>query len=746
MSTAGPHGPEVPLTPPMKPGPAGKLNTPGAVDRASGGETEKVHHSIQISPIIGGYRIPGSIQGTSVTLLLDTGAAVTLLRHDVWMGITAQPSDLKPWSGATLVSAGGEPLTTHGCTCLPLKLGGRTLEIEFVVASPFTSEAILGVDFLQAQQATIDMGEGVLHLKKSSCDIALDPPPLGQPLAVARPVRSSDTVEVPPRSVMEITACVDGDVEGVWLVEALDKDMHVAVARAVVEPTSNTLPVRILNTSDQPATLYAGSAVATMTPVYPPWEVGAVNKGGEGFRVDQEKQQVLQQLVWDSCTELTSGEKEIFLELLLKYADLLAFSTADLGRTNKLRHKIDTGGAPPIRQPVRRISPPQREQVRSLLGTDPQKTDKVAQWPTPTCRREVQQFLGFANYYRRFIRNFAQLARPLHRLTERTATLVWTDQCQDSFDTLRRCLCSSPVLAYPDFSRPFILDTDASDVGIGGVLSQLDVEGRERVVAYGSRLLSKPERRYCVTRRELLAVVVFAQLYRPYLVCQKFTLRTDHGSLTWLRNFREPEGQLARWLEQLQGLEFDIVHRRGRAHQNADGLSRLPCRQCGRPDHGIPPLAEIAVTAMQLPEPHSHGTLREVQLADPLLGALLLGKEEGKKPPLPATDKSSRRLLQIWDQLLVKDGVLFRYLQPVDGALGVLQTVVPVALRQGILRDLHGGAAGGHLGADKTLSRLRERFYWYWVLMMLGSGVATAVPASLASLRPQRPGPPYSQY
>ena len=870
------------------------------MDRASGGETEKVHHSVQISPIIGGYRIPGSIQGTSVTLLLDTGAAVTLLRHDVWMGITAQPSDLKPWSGATLVSAGGEPLTTHGCTCLPLKLGGRTLEIEFVVASPLTSEAIFGVDFLQAQQATIDMGEGVLHLKKSSCDIALDPPPLGQPLAVARPVRSSDTVEVPPRSVMEITACVDGNVEGVWLVEALDKDMHVAVARAVVEPTSNTLPVRILNTSDQPATLYAGSAVATMTPVDPPWEVGAVNKGGEGFRVDQEKQQVLQQLVWDSCTELTSGEKEIFLELLLKYADLLAFSTADLGRTNKLRHKIDTGGAPPIRQPVRRISPPQREQVRSLLGemlehevvepssspwaspvvlvrkkdgsmrfcvdyrrlnevtrkdayplpridmtldslhgsqwfstldlisgywqveveeadrektafctteglyqfkvmpfglcnapasfqslmdlvlsglqwsqclvylddiivigrsfaehisnlnsvlqrlresglrlkpakccffqtrvhylghiisrdgvaTDPQKTDKVAQWPTPTCRREVQQFLGFANYYRRFIRNFAQLARPLHRLNERTATLVWTDQCQDSFDTLRRCLCSSPVLAYPDFSRPFILDTDASDVGIGGVLSQLDVEGRERVVAYGSRLLSKPERRYCVTRRELLAVVVFAQLYRPYLVCQKFTLRTDHGSLTWLRNFREPEGQLARWLEQLQGLEFDIVHRRGTAHQNADGLSRLPCRQCGRPDHGIPPLAEIAVTAMQLPEPHSHGTLREVQLADPLLGPLLLGKEEGKKPPLPVTDKSSRRLLQIWDQLLVKDGVLFRYLQPVDGALGVLQTVVPVALRQGILRDLHGGAAGGHLGADKTLSRLRERFYW----------------------------------
>ena len=102
------------------------------------------------------------------------------------------------------------------------------------------------------------------------------------------------------------------------------------------------------------------------------------------------------------------------------------------------------------------------------MATDPQKTSKVATWPVPQCKREVQQFLGFANYYRRFIRDFAQLARPLHRLTERMVPFVWTNQCQESFDTLRRCLCTAPVLAYPNFGRPFILDTDASDVGIGG--------------------------------------------------------------------------------------------------------------------------------------------------------------------------------------------------------------------------------------------------------------------------------------
>ena len=172
---------------------------------------------------------------------------------------------------------------------------------------------------------------------------------------------------------------------------------------------------------------------------------------------------------------------------------------------------------------------------------------------------------------------------------------MWNDECQSSFDQLPKHLCSAPVLAYPNFQRPFILDTNASDTGIGGVLSQLDEDGRERVIAYNSRLLSKQERQYCVTRRKLLAVVAFVQHYRPYLICQKFTLRTDHGSLIWLKNFKEPEGQLARWLERLQELDCEIVHRRGTSHRNADSLSRLPCQQCGRPSHCTSSPAEVAV-------------------------------------------------------------------------------------------------------------------------------------------------------
>ena len=121
-------------------------------------------------------------------------------------------------------------------------------------------------------------------------------------------------------------------------------------------------------------------------------------------------------------------------------------------------------------------------------------------------------------------------------------------------------LVSSLVLVFPDFSKPFILDTDASDFSIGAFLSQVDDDGREGVVAYASRTLSKAERNYSVTSKELLAIVTFISNFQQYLLGHTFTLRTDHSSLTWLRNFKQPEGQLARWLEKLEEFSFTVQH------------------------------------------------------------------------------------------------------------------------------------------------------------------------------------------
>ena len=121
---------------------------------------------------------------------------------------------------------------------------------------------------------------------------------------------------------------------------------------------------------------------------------------------------------------------------------------------------------------------------------------------------------------------------------------------------------------------------DASNLAIGAVLSQKH-DNTEKVIAYASRTLTKSEQKYCVTRKELLALVHFVKFFRHYLYGKQFTVRTDHGSLRWLTNFKNPEGQLARWLEVIAAYNMKIEHRPGRLHKNADGLSRRPCRQCG---------------------------------------------------------------------------------------------------------------------------------------------------------------------
>lgn len=210
------------------------------------------------------------------------------------------------------------------------------------------------------------------------------------------------------------------------------------------------------------------------------------------------------------------------------------------------------------------------------LSTDPEKTRAVAEWPVPSKVTELRSFLGLCSYYRRFVKDFAEIARPLHRLTEKTKDFAWTQECDDAFNRLKTALTTAPVLKYPSTTDPFILDTDASNFGLGAVLSQVQ-DGEERVVAYYSTTLSKPERNYCVTRKELLAVVKAVKRFHHYLYGRQFLVRTDHGALRWLMKFKNPEGQLARWLEYLGTYDLRIEHRSGNKHTNADALSRRPC-------------------------------------------------------------------------------------------------------------------------------------------------------------------------
>lgn len=182
------------------------------------------------------------------------------------------------------------------------------------------------------------------------------------------------------------------------------------------------------------------------------------------------------------------------------------------------------------------------------VTTDPEKIAAVREWPVPHNKKQLRSFLGFCSYYRRFVKNFSNIAKPLYILTEDKIKFNWEIEQQHVFELLKKVLTSSPTLSFPHGDGKFVLDTDASNIGIGAVLSQIQGE-EERVIAYFSRVLSKSERNYCVTRRELLAIVESMKSFRHYLLGRRFIIRTDHFSLKWLMSFKDLEGQLARWLE-----------------------------------------------------------------------------------------------------------------------------------------------------------------------------------------------------
>ena len=359
------------------------------------------------------------------------------------------------------------------------------------------------------------------------------------------------------------------------------------------------------------------------------------------------------------------------------------------------------------------------------VGTDPAKVEAVRNWQVPRSVGEVRSFLGLASYYRRFVRDFASTASPLHRLTDKGRKFEWNESCEAAFTRLREALTTAPILALPDPGCRFIVDTDASDTGLGAVLSQEREEG-ERVVAYYSRALHRAERNYCVTRRELLAGITALHHFRPYLYGRSFLLRTDHASLMWLLTFREPEGQLARWIEALQSYDFEVQHRAGRLHCNADALSRRPCeasecRHCLRQEERDQLIVPVAAVPQVQGAEEQRMTVVErqewqaAQEADPTLARVGQWVNAEARPGWPAVSALSlktKAYYSQWAAMARWDGLLYRVWQAPGRGGAVWQLLVPKDRRQQVLQAVHGSVGAGHFGVSKTLNRLRQRFYW----------------------------------
>lgn len=304
------------------------------------------------------------------------------------------------------------------------------------------------------------------------------------------------------------------------------------------------------------------------------------------------------------------------------------------------------------------------------VSTDPSKVKAVLEWPVPKNLKALRGFLGLAGYYRRYVKDFGVIARPLTALTKKDA-FSWHDEAQESFETVKKMLCDAPVLALPRFDKQFVVETDACGTGIGAVLMQ---EGRP--LAYISRHLKGRQLALSIYEKELLAVIFAVQKWRHYLLTQHFIIRTDQRSLKYLLEQRLNTLIQQQWLPKLLEFDYEIQYKKGKENLVADALSRVQGSE----------VLHMAMTVLEC------DLMKQIQEAYELDAAVKQIIEELKKDP-----KAKKHFAWNLEILRRKSKI-----------------VVPAVekLRTTILEWLHGSGQGGHSGRDKTVQRVKGIFYW----------------------------------
>ena len=709
-------------------------------------------------------RAPLQVMGQNVKAVIDTGAEVTVLSENLYRSL---PDDVRPPLRKTnrglVLAESDNVMKTHGVADVQLQIGSQQFRWSVFVA-PIGDEMLLGCDIIDEKDITLNTKCGLqLNNEWIDCDVSRKAEKKSIQVTIKR------SVTIPANTEFVITAKSEGN-ESIGsrygILEPVTEDKRsIIVARTLVDPGGRGIPVRILNMSNSPVKLKKGYLIGEISSIDAMLETVDIE---ESDQVGQEhpfcrrqkmgqsctpadlqvKPPVIQSLFGSSesvkngshlgeevnlprvpdhlkelyeksCTNLEDkSQKQKLAEILIKHQDAFATNKTDIGTCSLIKHQINTGGAAPDRQPLRRtpqgfegedlknledqiesglvvpsksawaspvvlvrkkdnsvrwcidyrrlndctvkdayplpridmcldclseaklfstcdlqsgywqiemdekdrhktafitkyglyeytkmpfgvcngpstfqrcmelvfrgmqwkvlliylddiiiyssnyenhlesldevlkrlknvglkLKPSKCEFLQSellflghLVGKDgikpnPKLIESVKNWKVPKSAKEFQQFLGLANYYRQHIYKFSDIAAPLNNLTKKEVSFDWSEECQKAFEKLKQTLCEAPTLGYPKPQGRFILDTDASDVGIGATLSQIQ-EGKEKVIAYASKKLNKQQQRYSVTRRELLAVVTFVDQFRHYLLGREFTVRTDHSSL-----------------------------------------------------------------------------------------------------------------------------------------------------------------------------------------------------------------------
>ena len=321
------------------------------------------------------------------------------------------------------------------------------------------------------------------------------------------------------------------------------------------------------------------------------------------------------------------------------------------------------------------------------IRPDPSKTQVVKDLTAPKNITDVQSFLGFCNYYRRFIKDYSKIAKPITELLKKESQFEWTTECQEAFETLKEKLISPPIVSHFIPGKEIILHTDASQVATGAVLTQV-IDGKERVIYYYSRKLNAAERNYSTPEKELLAVKYAVQEFRHYLSLTDFTIWTDNTCVCAIKGYKDPHKRLFRLAIALSPFNFKIKFRSGRQHTDCDFLSRLYSVK------NEDSLNDI----MLLLAPTMEGIdLRKEQETDEECKAIMTEL----KIPESKTHK----------QYEIDDGILYK---KTFNSIGhpIKLLYVPKTLRKRVFNELHSTQLSGHPGVNKMWADMASRFYW----------------------------------
>ncbi|KZS10306.1 Uncharacterized protein APZ42_025260 [Daphnia magna] len=709
---------------------------------------------------------------TQVMAIVDTGAAISVISPKL---LAATAFIIQPWKGPNILMANGSKAEPLGAAYITVQHRNKRAEGIAVVMQMEEMDLLLGNDFLkQFRRIQIDYTDSETLLTMGDLPLnAIYAQEVEKLAPTSSKLTTAQGLYIPPLSIIHVPTVPTHVTSGSIIVQPSVKllaSKSLSVGNALVSAESGTIP--ITNFSPKSVWLHEGVTLGTVQ-TYSEDESGEGTSSAhnitekEAKAMDPEEASIVPELNdqiakglegsnYFSIMDLQAGYHQISMKkedrqktafvttdglyqfkvmpfgltngpstfqrtmdivlgglrwtsCLVYLDDIVVYSKTFAGHLKRLRWVLDCLLKAGLRLKLKKCQFAETTLkvlghiiTKDGIGPDPEKLLAVKNFPsceegktTAEKVKRVQSFLGLCSYYRKHIKNFAKIAKPLTLLIKQDTLFVWGKDQKDSFGELKTALLTAPVLAHPDYALPMEIIPDACGYGIGAVLAQKK-EGVEHPLAYASRLLSDSEKNYSITEKECLALIWSLTKFRCYVWGCQINITTDHEALCWLLTKKDLAGRLARWSLSLQEYDIQIKYRSGKLHNNADCLSRhpLPGYEDTEEDRCLQ-IRMLSETAEQLEGKEISNELKEKQKKVKEWKAIIDHLEKGNTA-------KGRYCLQ--------NNQLYRYKNN-NGKI-YFRLCVPPEYREKILKSFHDDIIAGHLGIQRTLVKISNRYYW----------------------------------